>query len=101
MYSTLLEELSRAVGARLIIQFSYNGITYEVEPHLLGRDMNNQDCLCAWLTNVSGKETDLNGWRCFLLQDIRDLRALEQRFCHTRPGYKPYDDSMTRIYYRT
>ncbi|WP_229971238.1 hypothetical protein [Pontibacter harenae] len=95
-----MEELSKAIGARLLIQFSYSGETFVVEPHLLGKNKNNQDCLCAWQIETAGAESATNQWKCFLLNDMQNLVLLEQRFCKKRPGYDPYDNSMTRIYYR-
>lgn len=98
MYSYLLEELSKAIGARLLIQFDYDGISYVVEPHLVGHNHNQQDCLCAWLANTP--DTRKNNWHFFNLSDIENLRLLEERFYKVRPGYDPYDNSMSRIYYR-
>jgi hypothetical protein len=99
MYSHLLEELSKAIGARLIIRFDYKGKTYVVEPHLLGQNHDMQDCLCAWHSKTDSKlATD--GWRCFLLAEIEHLSIQEDRFNRQRPGYDPYDSNMKRIYYR-
>ncbi|QCR23846.1 WYL domain-containing protein [Pontibacter sp. SGAir0037] len=95
MYSYLLEELSKAIGARLLIKFNYNNKSYTVEPHLIGKNNNNEDCLCAWEINHQEEQ-----WRCFMLKDIRNLAILEEHFFKQRPGYDPYDSSMSRIYYR-
>ncbi len=98
MLSYLIEELSKAIGARLLVRFDYNGITYVVEPHLVGHNNNLQDCLCAWL--VEHPNTKKNNWHFFQLGDIENLKVLEERFYKQRPGYDPYDNSMSSIYYR-
>lgn len=101
MYSQLLEELSKAIGARLLITFEYQGATYEVEPHLVGRDHNKLDCLLAWTLDGPVNTADPKGnWLTFRLSEISDFRTTEQRFCKQRPGYDPYESSMSRIYYR-
>ncbi|WP_347159497.1 WYL domain-containing protein [Pontibacter chitinilyticus] len=98
MYSYLLEDLSKAIGARLLIQFDYQGKKYRVEPHLLGHNHAHQDCLCAW--KVEGTTNTKDEWHCFLLTDILNLQLLEDRFTKKRPGYDPYNSSMARVYYR-
>ncbi|GAA4426005.1 hypothetical protein GCM10023188_07560 [Pontibacter saemangeumensis] len=99
MYSQLLEELSRAVGARLLICFDYSGETYIVEPHLVGSNQSNEDCLCAWLDrkHAMGKKA---GWHCFLFSGMKNVKLLDDRFSRKRPGYDPYNSTMNRIYYR-
>ena len=100
MYSTLLEKLSKAIGARLLVQFTYNSKTYVVEPHLLGQNTAAQNCLYAWY-NEGDQQQEINtGWRCFLLNDIEKLKLLEEHFNKPRPGYDPYNSNMARIYYR-
>jgi hypothetical protein len=99
MCSQLLEEFSRAIGARLLIQFIYEGCTYKVEPHLLGRSLDKKDCLLGWIISSSGSIKELQ-WKTFLLDQIEQFEMLEERFCKQRPGYDPYDNTMSRIYYR-
>lgn len=100
MSNIMLEELSRAIGARLFVQFSYNGHSYLVEPHLLGQNLKKEDCLCAWSTALANSPGSKSGWHCFMLRDVKELRILEKRFYKTRPDYDPYDNTMSRIYYR-
>ena len=100
MYSTLLEKLSKAIGARLLVRFCYNSKTYIVEPHLLGRNSAAQDCLSAWLKESDANQELAPGWHCFLLEEIKELKLLNQNFNKPRPGYDPYDNTMNRIYYR-
>ena len=100
MYSYLLEELSRAVGARLLIQFDYSGVTYVVEPHLIGCNLANQDCLCAWINGQQTTDDTAAGWHCFLFSNMENVKLLDDRFCKKRPGYDPYENSMNCIYYR-
>ena len=100
MYSYLLDEISRAIGARLLLQFKYRDATYIVEPYLLGKNNLSEDCLRAWQVKNAGQLTSEATWQCFVLSEITDLKILEKRFFNKRPGYDPYDNSMSRIYYR-
>ncbi len=101
MYSNLIEELSSYIGARLLIQFKYQGETYKMEPHIIGKNYRQQDCLLAWVTSDLTLTNNIkNNWHTFLLSAISDLEATEQRFAKQRPGYDPYESSMSRIYYR-
>ncbi|WP_187264522.1 WYL domain-containing protein [Pontibacter beigongshangensis] len=100
MYSHLLDEISRAIGARLLIRFTYKNKEYLVEPHLVGKNFDAEDCLLAWQINRSKKESLATGWKCFELSNLSELKLLERRFSSPRPGYDPYDSTMSRIYYR-
>lgn len=101
MYSRLLEELSRAIGARLLIQFSYDNKNIIVEPYLLGKNKNDEDCLCAWeITSVTSDTPPDGHWECFLLRNMKKVKLLDKRFSQKRPGYDPYNSNMSRIYYR-
>ncbi|WP_439880559.1 hypothetical protein ACSX1A_15535 [Pontibacter sp. MBLB2868] len=100
MYSYLLEEFSKAIGARLVVKFECNGYYHVAEPHLLGRHHLKQDCILGWVISSSSPEFTEEGWHVFPLNKIENLTSLEERFCNTRPGYDPYDSTMTRIYYR-
>ncbi|TPE45006.1 WYL domain-containing protein [Pontibacter mangrovi] len=96
MYSQLLEELSKAIGARLLVSFKYEGERHTVEPHLLGQDQQHQDCLLAWRKDGNPKQN----WHRYPLSQMKGTSILEERFCKKRPGYDPYDSTMTRVYYR-
>jgi hypothetical protein len=100
MNTLLLEELSKAIGARQFVQFTYSGQIFLLEPHLLGQNKTKQDCLCGWSGERGESQSTKVGWHCFLLDDIKNLKILERRFYKTRPGYDPYDSTMSRIYYR-
>ena len=100
MYSYLLEEISKAIGARVLLQFTYKGETYLVEPHLLGKNKLNEDCLRAWQIKGPSQLPNDNAWECFILTKIYNLKTLDKCFTNKRPGYDPYDNNMERIYYR-
>lgn len=100
MYSNLLDEISRAIGARLILQFTYKNSFYLVEPYLVGKNKLNQDCLRAWQINSPENLLSDNAWDSFVLNEISNLIILDKQFSNKRPGYDPYDSTMKRIYYR-
>ncbi|AKD03009.1 WYL domain-containing protein [Pontibacter korlensis] len=98
MYSYLLEELSKAIGARLLISFDYEGESHTVEPHLLGQNQQHKDCLLAW--RISKEDQHKQTWHCYYLNQMQNTKILDERFSRKRPGYDPYDSTMTRVYYR-
>lgn len=98
MYSYLLEELSKAIGARLLVSFEYEGEHCLVEPHLLGQKQHQFDCLVGWNTLKNYKQKQ--GWQCYLLSHMKQTKVLDERFSKKRPGYDPYDSAMSRVYYR-
>lgn len=98
MYSYLLEELSKAIGARLLVSFDYNGEKHVVEPHLLGHNHQHEDCLCAWRLSKGGQQEQ--EWQCYKLSQMQHTKLLDDRFSRKRPGYDPYNSTMSRIYYR-
>lgn len=100
MYSYLLEEISRAIGARLLLQFTYKNESYLVEPYLVGKNKFKKDCLRAWQITGPKALSLHNAWACFPLSEISDLKTQEKSFSKKRPGYDPYDNAMDRIYYR-
>lgn len=100
MYSKLLDEISRAIGARLLLQFTYKNSSYLVEPYLVGKNNLNQDCLRAWQLKSPENLSSDNAWDCFALDEISNLKILDKQFTNKRPGYDPYDSTMQRIYYR-
>jgi hypothetical protein len=100
MFSHLLDEISRAIGARLLLQFTYKGDTYLVEPYLLGKDKFDQNCLRAWQVESPKSLTPDNAWDCFALSEMSNLKIQDKSFSKKRPGYDPYDNTMKRVYYR-
>jgi len=100
MYSHLLEEISKAIGARLLLQFSYKGNTLVVEPYLVGKNKLNEDCLRAWQVSSIDGPVQNPTWQCYTFSGMSNLKILDKRFSNKRPGYDPYDNSMKHIYYR-
>ncbi|MHC2990383.1 hypothetical protein OB13_01840 [Pontibacter sp. HJ8] len=100
MYSKLLEDLSGAIGARRLIQLSYENKILVVEPHLVGKNKADEDCLYGWISVGVEPHKAETGWRVFLLKNISHFKLLEKSFSKARPGYDPYDNRMNRIYYR-
>lgn len=100
MYSHLLEEISKAIGARLLLQFSYRGSLYIVEPYLIGKNKLDQDCLSAWQISGPGSMLINSTWKCYAFSEMSKVKILDKRFSSKRPGYDPYDNNMKHIYYR-
>jgi hypothetical protein len=100
MCSHLTEKISRAIGARLLLQFNYKGEVCIVEPYMVGKNQHGMDCLRAWRIEAPEDTVSKTSWCSFDFSDINNLKTLSKSFHSIRPGYDPYDSSMKHIYYR-
>ena len=82
-----------AIERRLILQFSYKGVTSAVEPHALGYSKSDKLTLCAWqLSGGSGV-----GWRDYIVSEMISLSTASEHFDTPRPDYHRNDTTMTQI----
>jgi len=90
--------ICRAIVARNLLAFSYEGLERVVEPHRCGHNTAGHDALLAWLVRGYSKSGTGPGWRTYLLTEMRLIRVLEETFESARPGYDPADRSMPVVY---
>lgn len=89
-----------AIEAHRLLAFSYEGSERIVEPHLYGHNAAGHDALLAWFVRGYSESGAPPGWRTYLLNEMHNIRALEETFAAARPRYNPTDGSMRIVYCR-
>ena len=81
-----------AIQSRNLIRFNYTGDAVSglriVEPHMIAYTRADNLALSAWF--VSGaSESQVVGWKTYLLEYMDAISVLPQQFAGPRPGYVP------------
>ena len=87
-----------AIRARRLLRFVYEGYERIVEPHAYGVNTAGHEAVSAWLVAGWSASETAPGWRMYLLDAMRDVAALAERFDGTRAGYNPDDPHFVRLY---
>ncbi len=85
------EMLKQAVLGKHRVQFTYEGRTKVVEPHLVGHNMRGHLLLNAWFVRGDPKYNE-EGWQDYMLVGMSNLIILPECFDKPRFGYNPMDD---------
>jgi len=80
--------ICQAIKAKRLVQFSYDGGTRVVEPHMVASNEAGHYALSGWFVRGHSKSGG-QGWREYLLSDISSLSVLDETFAGARPGYNP------------
>jgi len=84
--------LSEAIRERRVVRLFYGADTSvyrEVEPHLIGYNRRNKLSLGAWFLVGASVSGEGEGWREYLISEIRSVALLDRCFPGSRDGYKP------------
>ena len=81
--------LCQAIQARRLVQFTYDGTTRVVEPHMVAQNEADHYALSAWWISGHSDSGAPHRWREYLLSEMSGVVVLEQPFAGPRPGYKP------------
>lgn len=81
------EILTKALQARSVVTFTYKGQARTVEPHALGKANDDRPALLAWQTSGGSNTEPPPGWRVFLVAEIAELKATDQKFEKPRADY--------------
>jgi hypothetical protein len=80
-----------AIRARRLLRFVYDGYERIIEPHVYGVNTAGHEAVSGFLVGGwSSSETE-PGWRMFLIDQMRDVAALAERFEGSREGYRADD----------
>ena len=99
--SALIETIMCAIREHRVLLVDYyspRGFR-RAEPHACGVSRRGNEV--ARVFQVSGPSRSgerVNYWKMMRLDRIRDLEVLDDRFEQPRPGYRPDDDHMIKIY---
>lgn len=93
----MLQTITDAIRNRLVLTFTYSGITRIVEPHAVGISKAGNLILRCYQTH-GGHITPGHVWDLCEVHKMGDLRATGDTFLAPRPGYRRGDKHMTHIY---
>ncbi len=87
--------IKEAIRTGYCLKLSLEGGEYIVEPHVLGRNRSGDTLLRAYQVRAPRRGSKAKRWRLFRLDRIGHAVETGKRFKDSRPGYKPYDPTMT------
>jgi predicted DNA-binding transcriptional regulator YafY len=82
--------LRQALKEKRVVVFTYHGHARTVEPHALGRGVEDRPVLLAWQTAGGSSSEPPPGWRVFLLAEIQTIKPTEVTFVKVRPDYQSH-----------
>jgi hypothetical protein len=101
MLTVVNHDLVRAICDKRLIEFVYkNGRARTVEPHDYGI-RKGRESLLGYQIRGESRSGAVHGWKWFDVQDIRQLRVLDQRFSGTRADsaqhHRDWDNLFARV----
>jgi hypothetical protein len=94
------EVICEAIRKRVLLEFEYQGRHRVVAPYCHGISTRGAEVLRAiQLRGLSASGT-YNLAKLWVVSDMEDLRALDERFIPDDPHYNPNDSAMKQIHCR-
>jgi hypothetical protein len=93
-------DICDAIGARRLLTFTYAEVERIVEPHIYGVNTAGHEALSAWMRPGQSRTNPDGGWRMFLVDDMRDVRVLDDTFVGPRTDYNCNDPHFQRSFCR-
>ena len=107
----LIQKLKPAIESKQLIKFWYEDTTTNfsdwriVEPHLIGQTNYKHEkiWLVAWFLPTSSQISNGHApdWKTYILDNVKKLEILEDRYKFTKPNYNIKDKRMKTIYCAT
>lgn len=91
------QKICQAIRERQILEFTYDGLLRQVEPHCHGRSQQNKESLRAYQVGGASQSGRIPHWRLFTVSKANGLTLSNERFSGTRSGYNPNDKGMISI----
>ena len=91
------EEITRAITEFRMIGFMYNGYYRIAEPHVYGLGDGRHELLC-YQTGGTSSGGRLPEWRRFNVDQITQLRVLDERFAGKRETYSGHHSDWDHIF---
>ena len=86
----MIDILVEAIETKHLVSFKYKNKNRRAEVYCIGTNANNEILVRCF-------EVPTEGWKLFKMEEIKDLKLLQQRFYFTRPDYNPNDKSMVEV----
>lgn len=91
-------EINLAIQSRKIITFTYEGYSRTAEPYCFGIDKKGNKAIRAFQISGGSSSGISQGWKLFLINEIRNLNVANSSFAEDRAGYKQNDSAFSRIF---
>lgn len=79
--------IKQALRERRVVTFVYHDHERTVEPHALGKGIEDKPVLLAWQTAGGSNTEPPPGWRVFSLAEISELKTTGVTFAKSRPDF--------------
>lgn len=90
--------IKKAIENKQLLSFVYNDKNRIVEPYTFGYSHKGDDTLIAYQVEGGSNSSKDLGWRQFIIDNIKNLVLLDNKFDDIRDGYNPNDSRMNHIY---
>lgn len=92
-----IAEICAAIHGHRLLGFTYRAMARTVQPYAYGVDAGGHPVLRAY--QVAGEShTGVPAWKLFRVEEVTDLRTLDETFAEPREGYMRNDPAMTKVY---
>jgi hypothetical protein len=93
-------QLCRAIHARTLLEFEYEGHQRVVAPYCYGATNKGIEVLRAIQMGGSSRSGGFGFGKLWHVAKMKNLHNTDERFVATDPAYNPDDRAMARIYCR-
>jgi hypothetical protein len=90
--------ICEAIGTRSLLQFLYHDRLRVVAPYCCGVSSRGADVLRAVQVRGESASGGLGFGKLWTVDEIVDLRMLDEKFRPDDPDYNPRDRAMTRVH---
>jgi hypothetical protein len=87
-----------AIRDHRLLGFRYDGRPRVVEPHIYGVNTKGHPVLSAYQLRGGSASGERVGWKMFLVQDMDDVRLLDDTFRRPREDYNPGDSAFAHVF---
>jgi hypothetical protein len=93
-----VQSICEAIRKRALLEFLYRGRRRVVAPYCCGVSGRGAEVLRAVQVRGESASGSLGFGKLWTVDEIRELRVLDESFVPDDPNYNPRDRAMTRIY---
>ena len=86
-----------AIRSRNYLEFNYDGLPREIEPHAHGTSSTGKEIVRGFQTGGKSSSEPL-GWRLWNVAKMKSFSVSDSTFIGTRPGYTRSDSAMHPVH---
>lgn len=91
------QRICQAIEAKRRLEFDYDGLPREVEPHAHGLSSAGNEVVRGFQTGGESSSEEL-GWRLWRVDKMVSLNVSDSTFSNTRSGYSQGDSQMHPVH---